>query len=172
MAISLEKLKLSMLVMSLEITNLRLQPHLSGVNVLMLNFPFIQWLYTWMINTVKLCSSTVIDAGCFNVETICYTFHCHTVCDIKEIHKSVWLGSLIVPLFLRYSTAITCHVLQLTYRAQSSNDLEWLDFKSSTPGGFDYNIKFVNFKLISIIKIWSIFCEIVIRWMTQHLTNH
>ena len=45
-------------------------------------------------------------------------------------------------------------------------------FNSLTPCGFDYILKFVNFKLISTINIFSIFCEIAIRWMPQHLTDH
>ena len=43
---------------------------------------------------------------------------------------------------------------------------------SLPPGGFDYSLKLVNFKIISIINILSIFCEIVIRWMPQHLTAY
>ena len=39
------------------------------------------------------------------------------------------------------------------------------------PGGFIYNLKLVNFKLISTIKILSTFCEIAIRWMPQFLTD-
>ena len=39
-------------------------------------------------------------------------------------------------------------------------------------GGFDCSLESVNFKLISMINIWSIFCEIAIRWMPQHLTDH
>ena len=42
----------------------------------------------------------------------------------------------------------------------------------SAPGGFDYSPKLVNFKLISTINILSIFCEIDIRWMSQHLSDH
>ena len=40
------------------------------------------------------------------------------------------------------------------------------------PGGIDYSLKLVNFKLVSLIDILSIFCEIAIRWMPQHLTDH
>ena len=40
------------------------------------------------------------------------------------------------------------------------------------PWGFDYSLKLGNFKLISAINILSIFCEIHIRWMPQHLTDH
>ena len=43
---------------------------------------------------------------------------------------------------------------------------------SLAPGGFDYSLKLVNFKFISTINIWSIFCEIAIRWMPQYLTDH
>ena len=43
---------------------------------------------------------------------------------------------------------------------------------SLAPGGFSYSLKLVNFKLISMINILSIFCEIAIRWMPQHLTDH
>ena len=38
--------------------------------------------------------------------------------------------------------------------------------------GFDYSLKLINFKLIIMINILSIFCEIGIRWMPQHLTDH
>ena len=40
------------------------------------------------------------------------------------------------------------------------------------PGGFDYSLKLVNFKLISMMNISSIFYEIAIRWMPQHLPDH
>ena len=46
---------------------------------------------------------------------------------------------------------------------------QWVN--SLAPGGFDYSLKLVNFKLISMINI-SIFCEIAIRWMPQNLTDH
>ena len=46
------------------------------------------------------------------------------------------------------------------------------EFISLAPRGFDYRLKLVNFKLISMINILSIFCEIAIRWMPQHLTDH
>ena len=50
---------------------------------------------------------------------------------------------------------------------------EWpWPINSLAPGGFDYSLKFVNFKLISMINILSIFCEIAIRLMPQHLTDH
>ena len=43
---------------------------------------------------------------------------------------------------------------------------------SLAPGGFDYSLKLVNFKLILMINTLSIFCEIAIRWMSQHVTDH
>ena len=43
---------------------------------------------------------------------------------------------------------------------------------SLAPGGFVYCLNLVNFKLISMINISSIFCKIAIRWMSQHLTDH
>ena len=43
---------------------------------------------------------------------------------------------------------------------------------SLAPGGFDHSLKSVHFKFISTINILSIFCEIAIRWMPQHLTDH
>ena len=43
---------------------------------------------------------------------------------------------------------------------------------SMAPGGFDYSLKLVNFKLISTINIWNIFCKTAIRWMPQYLTDH
>ena len=45
-------------------------------------------------------------------------------------------------------------------------------FKFIGPWGFDYSVKVVNFKLISMINVLSIFCEIAIRWMPQHRTDH
>ena len=47
-----------------------------------------------------------------------------------------------------------------------------IQFNSLAPGGFDYSLKLVNFKLISMIDILSISLEITIRWMPQHLTEH
>ena len=47
-----------------------------------------------------------------------------------------------------------------------------IDINSLVPGGFDYSLKLVNSKLISTINISSIFCEITIRGMPQHLTDH
>ena len=43
---------------------------------------------------------------------------------------------------------------------------------SLAPGGFDYSLKLVNFKLISTINNLNIFCEIAIRWMPKHLSDH
>ena len=43
---------------------------------------------------------------------------------------------------------------------------------SLAPGRFDYSLKLVNFKLISMINILSIFCEIAIRSVPQYLTDH
>ena len=43
---------------------------------------------------------------------------------------------------------------------------------SLAPGGFEYSLKLVNFKLISTINILSIWCEIAIRWTPQYLSDH
>ena len=40
---------------------------------------------------------------------------------------------------------------------------------SLAPGGFDYSLKLVNFKLISTMNILSIFCKIA--WVERH-TDH
>ena len=47
-----------------------------------------------------------------------------------------------------------------------------LTLNTLAPGGFDYRLKWVNFKLISMVDILSIFYEIAIRWMPQHPTDH
>ena len=45
-------------------------------------------------------------------------------------------------------------------------------FNSLAPRGFDYSLKLVNFKLISMMNIWSIFCEVAIRRQaTSHYLN-
>ena len=59
----------------------------------------------------------------------------------------------------------------LSIRPSGTNFSE-IRINSLAPGGFDYSLKLVNFKLISTINIWSIFCEIAIRWMPQHPTDH
>ena len=59
-------------------------------------------------------------------------------------------------------TNLWCHICFT--RPQCVNSL--------APGGFDYSLKLVNFKLILTINFLSISCEIVIRWMPQHLTDH
>ena len=43
---------------------------------------------------------------------------------------------------------------------------------SLAPGGFDYSLKLVNFELLSMINILSIFCKIAIRLMPKHITDH
>ena len=47
-----------------------------------------------------------------------------------------------------------------------------INLNSLAPGGFDHSLKWVNFKFISMINILSIFFEIDIMWMLQHLTDH
>ena len=47
-----------------------------------------------------------------------------------------------------------------------------LQLNSLAPRGFDYSLKLVNFKLISMMNILIIFCEIAFRWMPQHLSDH
>ena len=44
-------------------------------------------------------------------------------------------------------------------------------FNSLALGRFDYSLKLIDL-LISTINILSIFCEIAIMWMPQHLTDH
>ena len=45
-------------------------------------------------------------------------------------------------------------------------------FNSLAPWGFDCRLRLENFKLISIINIVRIFCEIAMRWMPQHLIDY
>ena len=45
-------------------------------------------------------------------------------------------------------------------------------FNSLAPGIFDYSLKIVNFKLIWMINIFDIFCEIAYRLMPRDLTDH
>ena len=54
----------------------------------------------------------------------------------------------------------------------SQNFVPMVHLTPLAPGGFDNCPKLVNFKLISTINIWSISCEIAIRWLPQHLTDH
>ena len=59
--------------------------------------------------------------------------------------------------------------------SQYGTDCSWAaltSVNSLNPGGFDYSLKSVNFKLILTLNTLSIFSEIVIRWMPQHLTDH
>ena len=43
---------------------------------------------------------------------------------------------------------------------------------SLDPEGFYYSLQLINFKLISMMNMSSIFYQIAIRWMPQHLTDH
>ena len=57
-------------------------------------------------------------------------------------------------------------------RLLATGSTRWEHLNSLAPGRFDYSLKLVNFKLISMIDIFSIFCEIVIRSVPQYLTHH
>ena len=59
-------------------------------------------------------------------------------------------------------------ILVLYHTVQASADI----FNSLAPGGLDYSLKLGNFMLISTINFLSIFCEIAISWIPQHLTDH
>ena len=60
----------------------------------------------------------------------------------------------------------------IVYSTTMTKVRHWSDFNSLAPVGFDYSLKLVNFKLITTINFFSMFCEIAIRWMPQHLTDH
>ena len=55
--------------------------------------------------------------------------------------------------------------------APGDQKLGWTS-NSLAPGRFDYSLKLVNFKLISMVNILNVFCEIAIRSMPQYLTDH
>ena len=113
----------------------------------------------------------------------------------------VWDGSLEAPVFVRLTSytshqwfpfvfmSTLCHYTvsrtHTQYKIQPSErnlGLVWCNtndllFKNQLlthwpHGRFDYSLKLVHFKLISMINILSIFCEIAIRWMPQHLIDH
>ena len=63
---------------------------------------------------------------------------------------------------------IHLHICNLALICKTTR--KWIN--SLAPGRFDYSLKLVNFKLISTINIFSIFCQIAIRLMPQHLTDH
>ena len=72
-----------------------------------------------------------------------------------------------------------CHMFNDKGYFQTVNDvIEMIgntavrQFNSLVAGGLDYSLKLINFKLITMINILSIFCEIAIMCMSQHLTNH
>ena len=54
------------------------------------------------------------------------------------------------------------------FKVSESCMTSWIQINSLAPEGFDYGLRLLNF--ISRI-ILSIFCEIAIRWMPQHLTD-
>ena len=70
---------------------------------------------------------------------------------------------------------ITLIIVQLArriYIAWSIIHFVVLQINSLVPGRFDQSPGLVNFKLISMINISSIFYKIAIRWRPQHLTDH
>ena len=83
------------------------------------------------------------------------------------------------------TTFFSNHCIRMEMRVKRNFHLIWIAMEktlvaqtvqecinSLAPGGFDYSLKLVNFKPISTINVLSIFCEIVIMWMPQHLTDY
>ena len=66
--------------------------------------------------------------------------------------------------------------VMLNHNMEAWNDaaphVEYCIINSLAPGEFDFSLKLVNFKLISMINVLSIFCEIAIRWIPKHLTDY
>ena len=73
-------------------------------------------------------------------------------------------------LHTRYCMGCTAYPILYGVYCIPDTRLTWVN--SLAPGEFDYSLQLVNYKLISMINILSIFCAIVIRWMLQQLTDH
>ena len=81
---------------------------------------------------------------CFRQCVVEVTWSCTYMCNNFSEKKNLWYLTCVYALFIN----------------------------SLAPGEFDCSLKLVNFKLISMINIVSIFCKIAIKWMPQHLTGH
>ena len=82
---------------------------------------------------------------------------------VRRCHRSGVATGQVLPLVR------CCHWLGLSVMGMA---IHFTQINSLIPGGFDYSLKLVNLKFISTMNIWSIFCEISIRWMPQYLTDH
>ena len=92
-------------------------------------------------------------------------FSCNTHNTKQCIIRETCLGTISPTLAM-----VSPRAISETEQFETNIGVTMVEFNS--PGVFDYSLKFVNFKLISTIKILSIFYEIAIRWMPQHLTDH
>ena len=112
---------------------------------------FQQWV------TLHLCSGLHL----MNFLTICHP-------TLVFVPPLVFGSSEYMPLHSRLGAG------QLTHcgSKQQGDIVNGFVLNSLAPGGFDYSLKSINFKLIPTIDILSIFCEIAIRWMPQHPTDH
>ena len=96
---------------------------------------------------------------CHSIDVI---WHCDIFCTSPETFCS----------HLPYICELSCWPTALVSGHRSSGMVHPVLLNSLAPGGFDNSMKLINFKLISTIDILSIFWEIAIRWMPQHLTDY
>ena len=75
--------------------------------------------------------------------------------------------SIPVPVSKQYQTTTK----QYSAKHGNYNDIGD-NVNSLAPGRYGYSLKLANFQLISTVNILSIVCEIAMRWMPQHITDH
>ena len=77
-----------------------------------------------------------------------------------------WLGA-----YTKWSLAVA----KLLLIALEATSMDWFSivvgFNSLAPGGFEQNVRWVIFKLISVTDGWGISCKIALRWIPLDLTN-
>ena len=88
----------------------------------------------------------------------------------SDLRKKTQILALMWTLAIQYECCSCCYDKQFV--SEIPCIIRVIRLNSLAPGGFDYSLKLTNFKLISTLNILSIFCEIAVRWMPQHPTDH
>ena len=58
------------------------------------------------------------------------------------------------------------HYLQYKHCFIFGENFSWILFNSLAPGKFEWNLRHLIFRIISVIDGWGISCELVLRWMS------
>ena len=130
----------------------------------------------------NLPTPCVVISGLLDVYVFAFLNRCHLfICNILCLQFSFMWTFFVETIDFCFRQCVVEVTWSCTYTCNNFSEKKnlWyptcvhaLCINSLAPGEFDCSLKLVNFKLISMINIVSIFCKIAIKWMPQHLTGH